>query len=159
MSLHVNADPFTNNYPRVQKILSDFERQYLPTYKMVGMGYEWHPTFINIPSKEFEFGFEGMQAVNNRLELSGLGTLDARFWYGNPFHYWAGQTTVKELEVWLRTSPYYFHWREKNPDLRDTPEDLVSKTIRDFSEALCGTKLEIGCKISSIIIKKDWMVV
>lgn len=140
-------------------MLSDFERQYLPAYKMVGLGYDWHDSFINIPSNANEFEFEGMQAVNRLFVLNEFGTSDAQFWYGNPFHYWAGQMTVKELEVWLRTSPFYHDWREKNEDLIDTRKDLVTKTIRKMSEALCGTKLVIGCTVSSIILKKGPMAV
>lgn len=61
-----------------------------------------------------------------------------------------------QLKTWLATSPLYHDWRETNPHLKDTSEDLVTKTIREMMEALGGEPLVIGCMIHSVAVK-NWV--
>lgn len=151
MSLHDIIDPSTPNRLRVQQILSRIEREYLPTYKVGGMGCDRHETFQHVPSTSWRLGTEVDGITEKKLEWDNDPGASPRF-----FWYWSGHTTVMQLKTWLATSPLYHDWRETNPHLKDTSEDLVTKTIREMMEALCGEPLVIGCMIHSVAVK-NWV--
>lgn len=141
MSLRIIIDPSTPHCPRVQQILSQLEHQHLPTYKVGGMGSDVHETLMLVPWKKF------VGVGEERLEWDNNAVSGTRFWY------WAGLTTAVHLGLWLATSPIYYDWREANPHLKDTPEDLVNKIVRELTECLGASGLIIGCMIQPVLHK------
>ena len=141
MSLHIIIDPSTPNFLRVQDILSQFERQYLPPYKVGAMGGDVHETLMLAPWQKF------VPCGEERLEWDNNGAAGCRFWY------WAGLTTAFHLGLWLATSPIYYDWREANPHLKDGLEDLVNKTVQELTECIGTRGLVLGCMIQPVLHK------
>lgn len=108
-----------------------------------------HETLVLLPSENSRHEANAAEAGERILRWEKDPVSGTRFWY------WTGRTTLMQLENWLATSVVYKGWRVRNPHLKDTPEDLVHKTIRQLKKLLPGNGLIIGCMIKPVLFKKN----